>query len=340
MSIRSILAVQCVFAAAFAFAGENVITVDASNALYPTSPDLWGIFFEDIDLSLDGGVYAELVRNRSFEDGNGSGNELTLAYWNPVGNAECFLSKKQDAHPNDRHCVTVRGRSGAGIANEGYFGMGIEKGKTYSLSVALRVGDLATKNAKSAKIIKIEVALEAYNKMPLAKAVIEGVTDEWKTFNITLVANDTDPQCRLVFRMANNGADAQLSTLNFELSTFQLDHVSLFPADAVAGLFRRDLVEKLAALRPSFLRFPGGCWVEGDTMKEAYRWKTTIGDKWNRRTQWNIWKYWSTNGVGFHEYLLLSEALKAKPLESLKPTLPRTEENFRQVLREIGGLLD
>ena len=94
----------------------------------------------------------------------------------------------------------------------------------------------------------------------------------------------------------------------------QLDHVSLFPADAVAGLFRRDLVERLAALKPSFVRFPGGCWVEGDTMKDAYRWKTTIGDKWNRRTQWNIWKYWSTNGVGFHEYLLLSEALGAKPL--------------------------
>ena len=94
----------------------------------------------------------------------------------------------------------------------------------------------------------------------------------------------------------------------------RLDHVSLFPADAVAGLFRRDLVEKLAALRPSFLRFPGGCWVEGDTMKDAYRWKTTIGDRWNRRTQWNIWKYWSTSGVGFHEYLLLCEALKAKPL--------------------------
>ena len=81
MSIRPILAIQCVLAATIAFAGENVIKVDTSKAIYPTSPDLWGIFFEDIDLSLDGGVYAELVRNRSFEDGNGSGNELTLEYW-------------------------------------------------------------------------------------------------------------------------------------------------------------------------------------------------------------------------------------------------------------------
>ena len=300
MSIRSILAVQCVLAAALAFAGENVITVDASNALYPTSPDLWGIFFEDIDLSLDGGVYAELVRNRSFEDGNGSGRELTLEYWNPVGNAECFLSTKPDAHPNDRHCVTVRGRSGAGIANEGYFGMGIRKGMSYNLSVAL----------KGVGVKAVDVALEAYSKPPLATTRIEGVSGsgEWQTFTATLVANDTDPQARLVFRFAPNRQGGR------EGMEAQLDHVSMFPADAVAGLFRRDLVEKLAALRPSFLRFPGGCWVEGDTMKEAYRWKTTIGDKWNRRTQWNIWKYWSTNGVGFHEYLLLSEALGAKPL--------------------------
>lgn len=127
------------------------------------------------------------------------------------------------------------------------------------------------------------------------------MTDDWRTFRVTLVANDDDPQARLVLRMKNGGE-------------LYVDCVSLFPADAVAGLFRKDLVEKLAALNPSFVRFPGGCWVEGDTMKEAYRWKKTLGDKWNRRTQWNIWKYWSTNGVGFHEYLVLAEVLKAKPL--------------------------
>ncbi|MBQ1722439.1 MAG: hypothetical protein II034_01445, partial [Muribaculaceae bacterium] len=141
--------------------------------------------------------------------------------------------------------------------------------------VALRVGD-----GSAAKSAKIDVALEAYGKAPLATARIEGVTDEWRTFDATLVANDDDAQARLVFRIVDDGA---------QLSTFQIDHVSLFPADAVAGLFRRDLVERLAALKPSFVRFPGGCWVEGDTMKDAYRWKTTIGDKWNRRTQWNIW---------------------------------------------------
>jgi len=283
MKISAAVAVSFV-ASAVAF-GENVVNVDASKALFPTAPDLWGIFFEDIDLSLDGGVYAEMVRNRSFEDGNGGNGELTLEYWNPVGGAEYYLEECEKG----RHCVHVCGKAGAGIANEGYFGFGVEKGKAYNLSVALR----GTSD--------VEVALEAYAKPRLATAEIKAVSGEWKTFEATLVANDTDPQARLVFRMKNGGE-------------LMMDHVSLFPADAVAGLFRRDLIERLAALRPSFLRFPGGCWVEGDTMKDAYRWKTTIGDKWKRRTQWNIWKYWSTNGVGFHEYLLLCEALGAKPL--------------------------
>ena len=296
---KALAAMQCALLASVACAGESVVKVDASKELFPASPDLWGIFFEDIDLSLDGGVYAEMVRNRSFEDGNGSTRELTLEYWNPVGDAECFLSDKPGAHRHDGHCVTVRGRAGAGIANEGYFGIGVRKGETYNLSVALRTGGSA------AKVAKIEVALEAYSKPPLAKAEITGLTDEWKTFDVALVANDTDPQARLVFRMG---------TGNGGIHEIQLDHASLFPANAVAGLFRRDLVERLAAIKPSFLRFPGGCWVEGDTMKEAYRWKTTVGDKWERRTQWNIWKYWSTNGVGFHEYLVLCEALGAKPL--------------------------
>ena len=270
----------------------SVVTVDTGAAKCPTSPDLWGLFFEDIDLSLDGGVYAELVRNRSFEDFEGRSGELTLQYWDPVGRAEYCLDSSMPISKENRHAALVRGPAGAGIANQGYFGMGIRKGMSYHLEVALRSPN---------GVDGVDVALEAYSKPVLARSEITGVTDDWRTFRVTLVANDDDPQARLVLRMKNGGE-------------LYVDCVSLFPADAVAGLFRKDLVEKLAALNPSFVRFPGGCWVEGDTMKEAYRWKKTLGDKWNRRTQWNIWKYWSTNGVGFHEYLLLAEVLKAKPL--------------------------
>lgn len=281
-----------------ACADVATVTIDTGAAKGKAAPDLWGLFFEDIDLSLDGGVYAEMVRNRSFEDFNGRKNELTLEYWNPVGNAEYFLSKKSNAHTNDQHCVTVRGYDGAGIANEGYFGMGVAAGAEYNFTMAIK-GDFA----------RAEVALEAYGKPVAAKATIEGIGgEEWKTVDAKLAASITDPQCRLVIRLFTTSRGGR------KIHEAQIDHVSLFPADAVAGLFRRDLVEKLAALNPSFVRFPGGCWVEGETMKEAYRWKTTIGDMWERRTQWNIWKYWSTNGVGFHEYLLLAEALNAKPL--------------------------
>ena len=267
-------------------------TVTVGDVKGPVSPDLWGIFFEDIDLSLDGGVYAELVRNRSFEDFGGSDTELTLEYWDPVGSAEYRLDKSHPISEKNRHAALVRGKAGAGIANQGYFGMGIRKGMTYDLSVRLR----------SKVGTKVEVALERYNRPPLARgeiAVAGG--DDWREYALELVADDDDPQARLVLRMQQAGE-------------LLVDCVSLVPRDAVAGLFRRDLVEKLAALKPSFVRFPGGCWVEGDRMKDAYRWKTTIGDKWERRTQWNCWKYWSTNGVGFHEYLLLAEALGAKPL--------------------------
>ena len=250
----------------------SVVTVDTGAAKCPTSPDLWGLFFEDIDLSLDGGVYAELVRNRSFEDFEGRSGELTLEYWDPVGRAEYCLDSSMPISKENRHAALVRGPAGAGIANQGYFGMGIRKGMSYHLEVALRSPN---------GVDGVDVALEAYSKPVLARSEITGVTDDWRTFRVTLVANDDDPQARLVLRMKNGGE-------------LYVDCVSLFPADAVAGLFRKDLVEKLAALNPSFVRFPGGCWVEGDTMKEAYRWKKTLGDKWNRRTQWNIWKYWST----------------------------------------------
>ena len=269
----------------------NEVVVHVEKVRFPTAPDLWGIFFEDVDLSLDGGVYAEMVRNRSFEDGHGNKRGFPLGYWDPVGAAECFLDASKPISPKNRHCVCVRGKAGAGIANQGYFGYGIRKGMDYRLSVVLR--------GKMKGLV--EVALEAYCKPALAVATIPAITEEWKTYVLTLTANNADPQARLVFRMKNGGE-------------MFMDCVSLFPADAVAGLFRRDLVEKLKALRPSFMRFPGGCWVEGETMKEAYRWKKTIGSIWERETVWNIWKYWSTNGVGYHEYLLLAEALGAKPL--------------------------
>ena len=281
----------------------TVIAVDAAKVRFPVSEDMWGIFFEDISLSLDGGIYAELVRNRSFEDGGqyDHGDKpwswrhrtTSLEYWNPVGSATMTPDFSRPLSPRNKQCVRVLAQPGGGIANDGYFGIGVKQGQKYRLSVALR-GDVKG---------PLAVSLEALGKPALAAGEIIGIGDEWRTMNLELAATATDPAAKLVFRAPQGG-------------TFYLDCVSLFPCDTYgrSGLFRKDLMERLAALKPSFVRFPGGCWVEGETMKEAYRWKETIGSVWDRRTQWNIWNYWSANGVGYHEYLVLCEELGAKAL--------------------------
>ncbi|MBQ4200380.1 MAG: DUF1080 domain-containing protein [Kiritimatiellae bacterium] len=273
--------------------GENKITVDANAVRFPVSEDMWGIFFEDIDLSLDGGVYAELVRNRSFEDEPVKyRRQKSVGYWSTVGRATLERDSSKPLSEKNRNCARVEALPGGGVANDGYFGIAVKDGAKYCLSVALR-GDVKG---------PIEVALQSLGKT-LATGAIGGIGPEWKTYSITLTATGTDPDAKLVFRAPQGG-------------TFYMDCVSLFPCDTYAksGLFRKDLMERLAALKPSFVRFPGGCWVEGNTMAEAYRWKQTIGNVWDRRTQWNLWGYWSANGVGFHEYLQLCEDLGAKAL--------------------------
>ena len=271
----------------------NNLVVDASKPRFPVSEDMWGIFFEDIDLSLDGGVYAELVRNRSFEDDPiKSRNQKTLGFWNTVGPATLSPDSSKPISEKNRNCGRVDALPGGGVANDGYFGIAAKEGAEYRFSAYVR-GDVKG---------KIEVSLESLGKT-FARGEMEGIGAEWKRFSLALVSTGTDPDAKLVFRAPNGG-------------TFYLDCVSLFPRDTYgkSGLFRKDLMERLAALKPSFVRFPGGCWVEGNTMAEAYRWKQTIGNVWDRRTQWNLWGYWSANGVGFHEYLQLCEDLGAKAL--------------------------
>ena len=272
-------AVVC--AAQIGFA-ENSIKV--GEAIAPAAEDLWGIFFEDIDLSLDGGVYAEMVRNRSFEDGD------HLGFWSAINGAKLEVLKEGALSEKNAHYCRLTGGENSGIANAGYFGYGVKAGLDYNLSIALR-----------GNVESVEVAFEAYGKPVLAKTVISGIGKDWQTFTAKLTPNATDPEARFVIRLKGKGS-------------IDLDCVSIFPADAISGLFRKDLMDRLAALKPSFVRFPGGCWVEGDRMDKAYRWKKTIGDKWDRATIWNIWKYWATNGVGYHEFLMIAEALNAKPL--------------------------
>jgi len=270
----------------------NTISIDAAKVKCTCAPDLWGIFFEDIDLSLDGGVYAELVRNRSFEDKGGQMPEAQQ-YWQGLGGAQLSVTGDKPHSKINAHSLKVVAPAGGAVANEGYFGIASRKGIGYRLSVDLR-GEAG----------KLEVSLESANgKAATTVATVEIKGGEWTTCKAEFKGLIDDPDAKLVFRSAKGG-------------TFYMDCVTLFPSDTygTSGLFRKDLMEKLAGLKPSFVRFPGGCWVEGNTMAEAYRWKKTIGSIWERPTQWNLWRYWSTHGVGFHEYLQICEDLNAKAL--------------------------
>ena len=147
--------------------------------------------------------------------------------------------------------------------------------------------------------------VSADNKTIYAPAeIIEQVDSQWKTYKLTLTSNATDPKARLVIGSWKPG-------------TLWIDMVSLFPKKTFKARpngMRLDLATMLENLHPSFVRFPGGCWVEGETLDTAMRWKRTIGEPAQRRNQWNLWQYYSTNGLGFHEYLQLCEDLGAEPL--------------------------
>lgn len=277
-------------------AADNSITVSVDRPGVQVSPMLWGIFFEDINLSTDGGLYAELVRNRSFEDSD------KPDHWTSVGSGNAKVELSVDASQplsakNPRAlkvAIADPGLTRAGVANGGYFGMSVVRGAKYDLSLYARTGE----GFKG----PLTVTLESNDSVVYAKERIRTLTADWQKVTLTLKADTTDPKARLVISAEKAG-------------TFWLDGVSLFPQDTFKGHgFRPDVARMLADLKPAFMRFPGGCWVEGNTMKEAYRWKETIGDIFERRSQYNLWGYTATHGIGFHEYLQLSEDLGAEPM--------------------------
>lgn len=281
--------------------GAATLTVQADRPAHRISPTLWGIFFEDINLSADGGIYAELVRNRSFEDSDkpehwtllerGAEAKMAINLENPLATDPARTRNRRAL----RLDITKAGAdSPAAVANGGYWGMAVKQGEQYNLAFYAR--------AAGGFSGPITATLESTGGQVLARAQISRIGKGWKQYRATLKADTTDPKARLVLSATQPG-------------TVWLDFVSLVPRKTWNGHgLRPDLAEMLVGLKPAFVRFPGGCWVEGDTMREAYRWKDTIGDPAERRLQWNIWQYWATHGLGFHEYLQMCEDLGAEPL--------------------------
>lgn len=284
-------------------AESALIKVNAAKPGHAVSPHLWGLFFEDINLSADGGIYGELLRNRSFEDAAKPEQWELVERGGGKGRIEVTDEKPMAADPArtfNRKSLRIEisgagAGSAVGVANGGYWGVPVRAGENYMLSLAARC---------SGAITGLNVGVESADGKVLGSAPVSGLGADWKVFKAKLSSSGTDSKARLVVSAAGTG-------------TVWLDMVSLFPEKTWKGRpngMRPDLAEMLVGLYPKFLRFPGGCWVEGNTMAESYRWKQTIGPLHERRTQWNIWGYWATHGLGFHEYLQLSEDLGAEPL--------------------------
>jgi alpha-L-arabinofuranosidase len=268
------------------------VTVEVDKPSHPMSPSLWGVFFEDINLSADGGIYPELVRNRSYEDSD------QPEYWTVSesngGKSKIAIDSRRPLNPFNRRslCVTLDGS--VALENEGYWGMNLVGGDKYALKLAARAGD-GFSGPLTVRLLDAS-----------GKAVAEGEVKElghgWHYYSVELTPNASDPKGRLQIAAAGKGA-------------FYLDMVSLTPEKTWKdhGL-RPDLADSLACLHPSFLRFPGGCWVEGDDFAHMNHWKRTIGNIDVREPLWNIWGYNATHGLGFFEYLQMAEDLGATPL--------------------------
>ena len=300
---------------------DGVVLTALTEGTYDISDNLFGIFLEDINFSVDGGLYAELVCNRSFEYSTLVSERGKYA-WVDTGNVSWSIrSGATDGtalNENNTHYarITNSGDSLAGIYNTGFFeDMAIEKGKEYKFSVYARAVDGYDGG--------LHVSLESSGSKVYAEGDIESLTDEWHKYTLTLTATETvSRRLHLAVRIGSGTVD--------------LDMVSLFPADTYKGRengIRRDLGEKLEELTPKFFRFPGGCIIEGATLAKAYSWKDsignalefeingemTVGDVATRPICENLWSwgwqpYYMTYGLGFYEYFLLCEDLGCAPV--------------------------
>ncbi|MCL5096899.1 MAG: alpha-L-arabinofuranosidase [Candidatus Omnitrophica bacterium] len=289
-----LLAVSC--AIETAASTDARISIQADQPGTKISPLLWGIFFEDINHSADGGIYPEQVRNRSFEDSDQPDHWALETTGSAAG--EMAIDSSKPLNPLNRRGLRLKiTGADAGkvrLVNRGYWGMAVSKNSSYRFSMAARCGEGFTG--------PLNVALESQSGQTLAEGTIGGLRESWQTFTLDLAPLATNPRAALVISPQKNG-------------TVWLDMVSLLPKNTWKGHgLRPDLAGMLAGLKPSFVRFPGGCWVEGDELKYSYHWKDTIGDIAHRQPLWNIWQYHATQGLGFHDYLQLCEDLGAEPL--------------------------
>jgi alpha-L-arabinofuranosidase len=280
---------------------DYAITLDPAAKGAAIDDTMYGVFFEDINRAADGGLYAELVQNRSFEYSTADNASYTpLTSWTADGTAE-VLDDAGRLGERNRNYLSLG--AGSSVTNAGYnTGIRVEQGKRYDFSVWARAGSGTT----------LTVGLKDAAG-PLATARQVAARGEWRKYTAAFTATRTSNRGRLT--VASTHATA-------------LDMVSLFPRDTYKnqpGGLRKDLAEKIEALHPGFVRFPGGCLVNTGSMadysaasgyqrKRAYQWKDTVGPVEERATNANFWGYNQSYGLGYYEYFRFAEDIGAMPL--------------------------
>ena len=297
----------------YANAQKTNLEVNTTNTVTKIQPTMYGAFFEDINFAADGGLYAEMIKNRSFEF------EAPLMGWEqPNSDKHSFNTtsgiattiKALENKTNPSFCrVLINDAKGFSMINEGFRGMGIKKDAKYNLSLKA-----ANHNGEIKKII---IQFIDKNKNVLGETSIVPTSNDWKGYSAQFTATQTEAKAQLKITFEGKG-------------TIDLDMISLFPEDTWKNRkngMRKDIVQLLYDMKPGFLRFPGGCIVEGRTLAQRYQWKKTVGDVAQRETLINRWNtefahkpapdYFQTFGLGFFEYFQLSEDLGAQPLPIL-----------------------
>lgn len=354
---------------------ENSLKLSINNVAKKITPNMVGLFFEDINFAADGGLYAEMIENRSFEAIKSKGEtrnyvlqEDNLYAWNSLNGKpqNLEISTNMPLNPENPHYLRFTAENpDEGFCNNAYDGISLKKGEKYFVSFYGRevfykngkVKILITKNKKI--FAQTDVPLKSVTEPDDYNKMIGNCEDKkWNFYTAELVAEEDINEAVFEMRFSNAGS-------------YEFDLISMIPQNAVAGIFRKDLFDALKNLNPAFLRFPGGCIVEGTSLFYRYEWKKTVGELKDRKIKPNLWAtqggntilswettdchYMQSYGIGFYEYFLLCELLSGKkrdckPLPVLNigvacqfrsyETVPVNSKEFEQYIQDALDLIE
>ncbi len=319
---------------------------------------MMGLFFEDINYAADGGLYAEMLENRNFNFVKAAGDRADYYVtpagnyaWSKLNNDGSFdiVSGSSLSVSNPFYARLQAYRPGFGISNKAYEGITVKKGESCNLVIWARPVN-STGNIKV--ILKDGDEIAGETTIPY-DSFIDEKYNFWKLYSASIKAEKSVRKGSFQISMDNSGI-------------LELAYVSMIPEDAVMGIFRKDIYTLLKELKPGFIRFPGGCIVEGNTLQNRYDFKNTLNPTWDRKTNWNRWAvhcnskennftsdyayYNQTYGLGFYEYFLLCESIGAKPLPVLNVGLAcqyqslefvkRDSEEYKEFLQDALDLIE